>query len=205
MTEDTERILERLSELERKLSVRADQIRSDLDDLIKRIGSDQSEKERPVMIEDRIDQGEVTAAGNNEKWLVDYALRLGVNIGGLDLRGISRNIDWFRSHQDTIRYPEAYMKKMIAGCGPKTGFSVSRPARENAVKIDEPKEDEGMIMGVKKEEVEDKMIYWDLQTYKQIRPKLEPYGKMFQTYESCSESLMKKRVAVAIAIKEGVL
>ena len=205
MTNDTEIIMERLAELERNLRAHADQIRSDLEDLIKRIGSDPVKQDKKIGFDPGSSEAEIKASDNSALWLESYALRLGVNLGGLDLRGIARNIDWFRKNIDTIRYPEAYLKKMVAGCGPKTGFVTSKPEIESQARVKEEDPDEGMIMGVKKEDVEDKMIYWDLHTYNQIRPKLEAYGKMFHTFDACSESIMKKRVAVAIAIKEGAL
>lgn len=121
---------------------------------------------------------------------------VGVNFKDYDIRGIDRNINWLLNNKHQIRALKPYIEKMISGCPKKSkvGFKVPEEIPEDRT-----------ILGLDPELVDEKRIYLDERTYRQVRDKIPGWKTMFSTYDAVCSSEMKSRVVTAYAIKAGIL
>lgn len=121
---------------------------------------------------------------------------VGVNLKDYDIRGIDRNINWLLDNKHQIRALKPYIEKMISGCPKKAKVGFKVP--------DEIPEDK-RILGFEPELVDEKRIYLDERTYRQVRESIPGWKTMFSTFEAVCSSEMKSRVVTAYAIKAGIL
>lgn len=157
-----------------------DQIRSDLD-LIK-----EQEKEQDL-----------------ETRFRDMARKYGVDLDDVELSTIERNMFWFVQNLETIRYPAAYIRKMVRDCGrrKRVGFQPSKqpPKEEEDTEITE-------IYGYPVEELDAMAVYFDYSTYTAILDHLPSSSRiLFRSFEDLRASRAKMRVFLAEGKKRGVV
>ena len=131
------------------------------------------------------------------------AKKHGIDLEDVDLSTLERNMFWFVQNLDTIRYPAAYIRKMVRDCGARkrVGFQPSKqpPKEEEETEITE-------IYGYPVEELDDMSRYLDYSTYTAISAALPSSSRiLFRSYEDVRSSRAKLRVFLAEGKKRGVL
>ena len=131
------------------------------------------------------------------------AAKYGIDLEDVELSSIERNMVWFVSNLDTIRYPAAYIRKMVRDCGVRrrVGFQPTKPPAE----VEEETEITE-IYGYKVEELDQMAVYLDYSTYTAILDVLPSSSRiMFRSLEDVRSSRAKTRVFLAEGKKRGVL
>jgi len=131
------------------------------------------------------------------------AKKHGIDLEDVDLSTLERNMFWFVQNLDTIRYPAAYIRKMVRDCGARkrVGFQPSKqtPKEEEETEITE-------IYGYPVSELDDMSRYLDYSTYTAILDHLPASSRIiFQSYEDVRSSRAKTRVFLAEGKKRGVV
>lgn len=177
-------------------------LKEDLDKIIRKyddqIRSDQTGSERSLNNDpSRSDQiRQATEKPNQETQFKQICEKYGVDLEGKDIRGLERNITWVLNNIGSIRSPKAYLDKIIASC----------PEVKNiGFKVPEKEPESTDIMGIPKEEVEEKLEYLDEHTFNQVKKLIPGSDKLFKSYSDIMKSQMKQRVVTAYAIREGIL
>lgn len=157
-----------------------DQIRSDLD-LVK-------EKEQDQDVETKFRT---------------LAAKYGIDLDDVELSTLERNMFWFVQNLDTIRYPAAYIRKMVRDCGvrKRVGFQPSKPTKPDSEETEITE-----IYGYPVSELDDMSRYLDYSTYTAILDHLPASSRIiFQSYEDVRSSRAKTRVFLAEGKKRGVI
>jgi hypothetical protein len=131
------------------------------------------------------------------------AKKYGVDLDEVELSTLERNMFWFCNNLDTIRYPAAYIRKMVRDCGvrKRVGF---QPSKQPPKEEDEPEITE--IYGYPVSELDDMSRYLDYSTYTAILDHLPASSRIiFQSYEDVRSSRAKMRVFLAEGKKRGVV
>ena len=133
----------------------------------------------------------------------DLARKYGIELDDVELSSIERNMVWFENNLDTIRYPAAYIRKMVRDCGRKKRVGFQPPER----KADEDSEVEVTeIYGYPVEELDKMFPYFDYSTYTAILDHLPASSRiLFRSFEDVRSSRPKLRVFLAEGKKRGVV
>ena len=131
------------------------------------------------------------------------AAKYGIDLEEVELSTLERNMFWFVQNLDTIRYPAAYIRKMVRDCGvrKKVGFQPSKqpPKEEEETEITE-------IYGYPVEELDQLASFFDSRTYTAISMALPSSSRiLFRSYDDVLSSRAKLRVFLAEGKKRGVL
>lgn len=73
-------------------------------------------------------------------WLVDFCNSEGINYHGKDLGGLARSVDWVRRNPDKIRFPRAYIQKIIDSAPVQTHEVVNKVYNLPEKKVEESTE-----------------------------------------------------------------
>jgi len=133
----------------------------------------------------------------------DLARKYGIELDDVELSSIERNMVWFENNLDTIRYPAAYIRKMVRDCGvrKRIGFQPSKqpPKEEEETETTE-------IYGYKVEDLDAMFPYFDYSTYTAILDHLPASSRiLFRSFEDVRSSRPKLRVFLAEGKKRGVV
>jgi len=131
------------------------------------------------------------------------AKKYGVDLEDVELSTLERNMFWFCNNLETIRYPAAYIRKMVRDCGvrKKVGFQPSKqpPKEEEDTEITE-------IYGYPVEELDQLANFFDIRTYSAISAALPSSSRiLFRSYEDVRSSRAKLRVFLAEGKKREVI
>jgi len=140
---------------------------------------------------------------NLESKFRDLARKYGIDLDDVELSTIERNMFWFVKNLDTIRYPAAYIRKMVRDCGArrKIGFQPTRKRSEDS-------EDNEVteIYGYPVEDLDGMVPYFDYSTYTAIFDHLPASSRiLFRSFEDLRSSRAKMRVFLAEGKKRGVV
>ena len=140
------------------------------------------------------------------------AKKHGIDLEDVDLSTLERNMFWFVQNLDTIRYPAAYIRKMVRDCGvrKRVGFQPSKPTIAHPAVIPTKPASEDVeiteIYGYPVEELDQLASFFDSRTYSAISAVLPASSRiLFQSYEDVRSSRAKTRVFLAEGKKRGVL
>lgn len=144
------------------------------------------------------DQGQ-----NVETRFRDLARKFGIDLDEVELSTIERNMFWFVNNFDTIRYPAAYIRKMIRDCGVRKRVGFQLPEQRSEVKEDSVVTD---IYGYPVEDLDGMIPYFDYSTYTAIMDVLPASSRiLFRSFEELRSSRVKMRVLLAEGKKRGVI
>ena len=142
--------------------------------------------------------------GNNvETKFRVLAAKHGIDLEDVELSTIERNMFWFVNNFETIRYPAAYIRKMVRDCGARKriGFQPTKPAKQES--------EESEVTEVYGYDVQmlDEMSQWlDNDAYISILEALPPTARvLFPSLAKVKETRAKTRVFIAEGMKRGVL
>ena len=133
----------------------------------------------------------------------DLARKYGIELDAVELSTIERNMFWFVQNLDTIRYPAAYIRKMVRDCGKRkrVGFQPTKPAKQ-----DSEEQQVTEIYGYPVTELDDMSRYLDYSTYTAILEHLPASARiLFDSFEDVRSSRAKTRVLLAEGKKRGVV
>ena len=131
------------------------------------------------------------------------ATKYGIDLEDVELSTIERNMFWFVNNMDTVRYPAAYIRKMVRDCGmrKRVGFQPTKPAKQ-----DSEEQQVTEIYGYPVEELDAMAPYLDYSTYSAISAALPSSSRiLFRSFEDVRSSRAKLRVFLAEGKKRGVL
>ena len=133
----------------------------------------------------------------------DLARKYGIDLDDVELSNIERNMFWFVQNLDTIRYPAAYIRKMVRDCGrrKRVGFQPTK-------RVDPSSEDVEVteVYGYPVEDLDDMAPYFDYSTYVAILEHLPSSSRiLFRSFEEVRSSRAKLRVFLAEGKKRGVV
>jgi len=138
-------------------------------------------------------------------WLVDFCDSEGINYHGKDLGGLARSVDWVRRNPDKIKYPRAYIQKIIDSAPQKTEEIVNK-VYTSPKKIEEESTELTEIDGIpisKIDEAVAKINRDNLEYYCYHLPSFT--DRLFRDRASVLSSQWKLRMIATYAIKKGVL
>ncbi|MFA5458624.1 MAG: hypothetical protein WC261_13460 [Synergistaceae bacterium] len=142
------------------------------------------------------------------------AAKYGIDLEDVELSTIERNMFWFVQNLDTVRYPAAYIRKMVRDCGVRRRVGFQPPAsstcstdRTQQRKAEDSEEKETTeIYGYPVEELDKMAPYLDYSTYSAISAVLPASSRiLFRSFEDVRSSRAKTRVFLAEGKKRGVL
>ena len=155
-----------------------------------------------------LDQDQIRSDPESEEQDIEtkfrtLAAKYGIDLEDVELSTIERNMFWFVQNLDTVRYPAAYIRKMVRDCGvrKRVGFQPSKqpPKEEEETEITE-------IYGYPVEELDQMAPYLDYSTYSAISAVLPASSRiLFRSFEDVRSSRPKLRVFLAEGKKRGVL
>lgn len=131
------------------------------------------------------------------------AAKYGIDLEDVELSTIERNMFWFVQNLDTVRYPAAYIRKMVRDCGvrKRIGFQPSKQPPE-----EEEEKETTEIYGFPVEELDQLASFLDSRTYSAISAVLPASSRiLFRSLEDVRSSRAKIRVFLAEGKKRGVL
>ena len=130
------------------------------------------------------------------------AKKHGIDLDEVELSSIERNMFWFVNNFETIRYPAAYIRKMVRDCGVrrKIGFQPSKKlAEDSEVEVTE-------IYGYSVEMLDEWAKNLDNDAYISILAALPPTARvLFPSLSKVKETKAKTRVFIAEGMKRGVI
>lgn len=138
-------------------------------------------------------------------WLVDFCNSEGINYHGKDLGGLARSVDWVRRNPDKIRFPRAYIQKIIDSAPQKTEEIVNK-VYTSPKKTEEVSTELTEIDGIPISKIDDAVsnINRDnLEYYCSLLPSFT--DRLFRDRASVLASEWKLRMVATYAIKKGVL
>lgn len=131
------------------------------------------------------------------------AAKYGIDLEDVELSSIERNMVWFVSNLDTIRYPAAYIRKMVRDCGVRRRVGFQPPERKAE---DSEEKETTEIYGYPVEELDQLASFLDSRTYSAISAVLPSSSRiLFRSLEDVRSSRAKTRVFLAEGKKRGVL
>lgn len=155
-----------------------------------------------------LDQDQIRSDPESEEQDIEtkfrtLAAKYGIDLEDVELSTIERNMFWFVNNLDTVRYPAAYIRKMVRDCGvrKKVGFQPSKqpPKEEEDTEITE-------IYGYPVEELDQLANFFDIRTYSAISAALPSSSRiLFRSYEDVRSSRAKLRVFLAEGKKREVI
>lgn len=131
------------------------------------------------------------------------AKKHGIDLEDVELSTIERNMYWFVQNIDTVRYPAAYIRKMVRDCGARKriGFQPTKPAKQES--------EESEVTEVYGYDVQmlDEMSQWlDNDAYIAILEALPPTARvLFPSLSKVKQNKAKTRVFIAEGMKRGVI
>jgi hypothetical protein len=131
------------------------------------------------------------------------AAKYGIDLEDVELSTIERNMFWFVNNLETVRYPAAYIRKMVRDCGVRrrVGF---QPSKQQTADSEEKETTE--IYGYPVEELDQLASFLDNRTYSAISAVLPSSSRiLFRSLEDVRSSRAKTRVFLAEGKKRGVL
>lgn len=140
---------------------------------------------------------------NLESKFRDLARKYGIDLDDVELSTIERNMFWFVNNLDTIRYPAAYIRKMVRDCGVrrKIGFQPSKPTKPASEESEVTE-----IYGYPVEDLDGMAKYFDYATYTAIFDHLPASSRiLFRSFENLRSSRSKMRVFLAEGKKRGIV
>lgn len=133
----------------------------------------------------------------------DLARKYGIELDDVELSSIERNMVWFENNLDTIRYPAAYIRKMVRDCGRRKRVGFQPPERKAE---DSEEKETTEIYGYPVEELDAMFPYFDYSTYTAILDHLPASSRiLFRSFEDVRSSRPKLRVFLAEGKKRGVV
>lgn len=166
---------------------------------------DQDQDHDPDLLHKRLDQDQDQDQDHDPvSWFKKYTKQIGIEVDGLDISGIRRNITWLKDNHAGIRYPKAYILKMISGCGPE------KPQPKLPVGFQPPKKEDDKpiteIYGFQISEIDQLRPYLDKPTWQRVFCQLPDSTKfLFRPYEDVIKSEHKSRILIAEGLKRGLL
>lgn len=166
---------------------------------------DQDQDHDPDLLHKRSDQDQDQDQDHDPvSWFKKYTKQIGIEVDGLDISGIRRNITWLKDNHAGIRYPKAYILKMISGCGPE------KPTPKPVGFQPPPKKDENQpiteIYGFPIHEIDELRPYLDKPTWQRVFCQLPDSTKfLFRPYDDVIKSEHKSRILIAEGLKRGLL
>lgn len=140
---------------------------------------------------------------NVERKFRDLARKCGIDLDEVELSSIERNMYWFVNNFETIRYPAAYIRKMVRDCGVRRKIGFQPPSRKLEAS-EEKKVTE--IYGYPVEDLDRMAPYFDYSTYTAILDALPAATCiLFRSFEEVRSSRVKLRVLLAEGKRRGVL
>lgn len=142
--------------------------------------------------------------GNNvETKFRVLAAKHGIDLEDVELSTIERNMFWFVNNIESVRYPAAYIRKMVRDCGARKriGFQPSKKLAE-----DSEEKEVTEIYGYPVEDLDKMAPYFDYSTYTAILDALPAATCiLFRSFEEVRSSRVKLRVLLAEGKRRGVL
>lgn len=131
------------------------------------------------------------------------AAKHGIDLEDVELSTIERNMFWFVNNYDTIRYPAAYIRKMVRDCGARKriGFQPTKPAKQESEDSEVTE-----VYGYDVDMLDDMAQWLDNDLYISILAALPPTARvLFPSLAKVKETRAKTRVFIAEGMKRGVL
>lgn len=131
------------------------------------------------------------------------AKKHGIDLDEVELSSIERNMFWFVNNFETIRYPAAYIRKMVRDCGVrrKIGFQPSKKLAEDSEESEVTE-----VYGYNVEMLDEWAKNLDNDAYISILAALPPTARvLFPSLAKVKETRAKTRVFIAEGMKRGVL
>jgi len=155
-----------------------------------------------------LDQDQIRSDPESEEQDVEtkfrtLAAKYGIDLEDVELSTIERNMFWFVNNLETVRYPAAYIRKMVRDCGVRrrVGF---QPSKQQTADSEEKETTE--IYGYPVEELDQLASFLDSRTYSAISAVLPSSSRiLFRSLEDVRSSRAKTRVFLAEGKKRGVL
>lgn len=142
--------------------------------------------------------------GNNvETKFRMLAAKHGIDLEDVELSTIERNILWFVKNIDSVRYPAAYIRKMVRDCGARKriGFQPTIPAKQESEESEATE-----VYGYDVETLDKWAVNLDNDAYISILAALPPTARvLFPSLAKVKETRAKTRVFIAEGMKRGVL
>lgn len=131
------------------------------------------------------------------------AKKHGIDLDEVELSSIERNMFWFVNNFETIRYPAAYIRKMVRDCGVrrKIGFQPSKNLAEDSEESEVTE-----VYGYDVEILDQWAVNLDNDAYISILSSLPPTARViFPSLAKVLETKAKTRVFIAEGMKRGVI
>jgi len=131
------------------------------------------------------------------------AKKHGIDLDEVELSSIERNMFWFVNNFETIRYPAAYIRKMVRDCGVrrKIGFQPSKNLAEDSEESEVTE-----VYGYDVEILDQWAVNLDNDAYISILSSLPPTARvLFPSLAKVLETKAKTRVFIAEGMKRGVI
>ena len=174
------------------------------------IGSDQigSDHNQDCKGSDQIRSDQCQSGSDDSgwrSWLVDFCNSEGINYHGKDLGGLSRSVDWVRRNPDKIRFPRAYIQKIIDSAPVQTHEVVNKVYNFPEKKVEESTE-VTEIMGYPIDEIDravDQITDDNFSDILRVLPSTSLI--LFRDRAQTFGSQVKLRMMAAYALEKGVL
>lgn len=142
--------------------------------------------------------------GNNvETKFRMLAAKHGIDLEDVELSTIERNMFWFVNNFEAIRYPAAYIRKMVRDCGARKriGFQPTKPAKQESEESEVTE-----VNGYDVEILDRWAVNLDNDAYIAILAALPTTSRvLFPSLEKVLESKAKTRVFIAAGMQRGVI
>lgn len=138
-------------------------------------------------------------------WLVNFCDSEGINYHGKDLCGLARSVDWVRRNPDKIKYPRAYIQKIIDSAPQKTEEIVNK-VYTSPKKIEEESTELTEILDIPISKIDEAVAKINDDNFSDLLCLLPPTSLLlFRDRESTFASISRLRIMAAYAITNGVL
>lgn len=131
------------------------------------------------------------------------AAKYGIDLEDVELSTIERNMFWFVNNFESIRYPAAYIRKMVRDCGARKriGFQPTKPAKQESEESEATE-----VYGYDVEILDRWAVNLDNDAYISILAALPPTARvLFPSLSKVLETKAKTRVFIAEGMKRGVI
>ncbi|MFA6692111.1 MAG: hypothetical protein WCR98_09065 [Saccharofermentanales bacterium] len=170
-------------------------------------GSDQDQdldldQDLNVINKDQI-RSDLDQGNNVETKFRMFAAKHGIDLEDVELSTIERNMFWFVNNIESVRYPAAYIRKMVRDCcvRKKIGFQPTKPAKQESEESEVTE-----VYGYDVEILDQWAVNLDNDVYISILAALPPTARvLFPSLSKVLETKAKTRVFIAEGIKRGVI